>query len=290
MSKHSFKVLDFPVPTAKNPHPARNNGLSKAGMLTVVSGNNPGNAGASPMRPARPGTGHLDKRGEYLIAIPVTLALHLLGIFAVPAAGPQEAIQAPKPIRVEWLSSPQPHVEPAKAIPQQLPAKPKQAKPVEKPKTKPRKMAAKPSKPLIAAPSTAAEPAIAPPPATQAKPAVTASANPMPVAPAEAEPPRAAEPMPVTLPHLNANYLDNPAPDYPPVSRELSEQGRVLVRAMVNADGHVKQVLLRKSSGFSRLDQAALDSVKNWRFVPARRGEQPVSAWVVVPVAFTLEG
>jgi len=59
---------------------------------------------------------------------------------------------------------------------------------------------------------------------------------------------------------------------------------------MVNADGHVKQVLLRKSSGFSRLDQAALDSVKNWRFVPARRGEQPVSAWVVVPVAFTLEG
>lgn len=289
MSKHSFKVLDFPVPTAKNPHQARNNSLSKAGMLTVVSGNNPGNASASPMRPARPGVGHLGKRGEYLIAIPVTLALHWLGLFAVPAAEPQETIQAPKPIRVEWLGNPQPHAEPAKAIPQQLPAKPKQAKPVEKPKAKPRKMAAKPSKPLIAAPGTAAGTAIAPPPAPPAKPAVAASANPMPVAPAEAEP-RAAEPMPVTLPHLNANYLDNPAPDYPPVSRELSEQGRVLVRAMVNADGHVKQVLLRKSSGFSRLDQAALDSVKNWRFVPARRGEQPVPAWVVVPVAFTLEG
>ncbi|MGZ8226652.1 MAG: energy transducer TonB [Methylococcaceae bacterium] len=102
--------------------------------------------------------------------------------------------------------------------------------------------------------------------------------------------PGTAEQTPITLPHLNAGYLDNPAPNYPSISRELGEQGRVLVRAMVTTDGHVGQVTLRKSSGFSRLDQAALESVKQWRFVPARRDGQLVQAWVVVPVTFSIEG
>ncbi|MFI3119611.1 MAG: TonB family protein, partial [Methylococcaceae bacterium] len=43
-------------------------------------------------------------------------------------------------------------------------------------------------------------------------------------------------------------------------------------------------------SGSSRLDQAALEAVKKWRFVPAKRGEQAVSASVVVPVRFSIEG
>jgi protein TonB len=47
---------------------------------------------------------------------------------------------------------------------------------------------------------------------------------------------------------------------------------------------------VQKTSGFSRLDQAALETVKHWRFVPARRGSQIVPAWVVVPISFSLEG
>jgi len=47
---------------------------------------------------------------------------------------------------------------------------------------------------------------------------------------------------------------------------------------------------LKTSSGSPRLDQAALDTVKRWRFVPARQGDQSVAAWVVVPISFSLEG
>ena len=95
---------------------------------------------------------------------------------------------------------------------------------------------------------------------------------------------------PLSLPHLNADYLNNPAPVYPAQSKQLGEQGRVLVRVFVNSEGQVEQLSLRKSSGFERLDQAALTSVKQWRFVAAKRGQQTVSAWVVVPVSFNLEG
>jgi protein TonB len=39
-----------------------------------------------------------------------------------------------------------------------------------------------------------------------------------------------------------------------------------------------------------RLDDAARLAVSNWRFVPARQGDTPVTAWVVVPVRFALNG
>lgn len=89
---------------------------------------------------------------------------------------------------------------------------------------------------------------------------------------------------------FNAAYLHNPAPDYPSVSRRLGEQGKVLLRVQVTADGAAGSVELQTSSGSTRLDRAALEAVKKWRFVPAKRGEQPVSALVVVPVRFSIEG
>jgi periplasmic protein TonB len=91
-------------------------------------------------------------------------------------------------------------------------------------------------------------------------------------------------------PSFNAAYLDNPAPNYPSVSRRLGEQGKVLLRVQVAADGTADSVTLQTSSGSSRLDQAALAAVKKWRFVPAKRGGQAVSASVVVPVSFSIEG
>ena len=89
---------------------------------------------------------------------------------------------------------------------------------------------------------------------------------------------------------FNAAYLHNPVPDYPSVSRRLGEQGKVLLRVQVTVDGAAGSVALQTSSGSTRLDQAALEAVKKWRFVPAKRGGQAVSASVVVPVSFSIEG
>ena len=106
----------------------------------------------------------------------------------------------------------------------------------------------------------------------------------------QANNPAESDQRPTSLPSLNADYLNNPPPTYPPQSRRFGEQGKVLLGVLVNANGGVEQVNLRKSSGYQRLDQAAQDSVKQWRFVPAKRGDQAVTAWVVVPISFSLEG
>lgn len=99
----------------------------------------------------------------------------------------------------------------------------------------------------------------------------------------------AAAPTPaVVQPVFDADYLNNPSPAYPPLSRRMREQGVVYLRVLVSAEGVPDQVELKKSSGSVRLDESALCTVKKWRFVPARRGSETVAAWVVVPIAFSL--
>ena len=70
----------------------------------------------------------------------------------------------------------------------------------------------------------------------------------------------------------------------------MGETGRVVLRVLVTAAGTPQQVELRTSSGSRRLDGAALEAVRRWKFIPARQGDTPVSAWVLVPILFTLEG
>jgi protein TonB len=89
---------------------------------------------------------------------------------------------------------------------------------------------------------------------------------------------------------FNAHYLENPQPAYPGLSRRLHEQGRVTLRVLVSASGTAQEVQVRTSSGFPRLDDAALQTVRNWKFVPAKRGAEAVSAWVLIPISFKLEG
>ncbi|MEI2422112.1 energy transducer TonB, partial [Arthrospira platensis SPKY2] len=87
---------------------------------------------------------------------------------------------------------------------------------------------------------------------------------------------------------FDADYLRNPAPHYPPVSRRRGEQGEVRLQVWVGADGSAERVTVHLSSGFSRLDQAAVRAVSEWRFVPARQGGRAVPAQVIVPVVFRL--
>lgn len=135
--------------------------------------------------------------------------------------------------------------------------------------------------PLRPAPQPVPAPVAAPPSANPvAAPAPIASDAPTP-APAPA-------PLPVTQPRFNADYLDNPKPPYPSLSRRMGEEGEVRLRVQVDANGNAQQVELYRSSGFPRLDQTALDTVRQWRFVPARQGDQPVPAWVIVPIQFSL--
>jgi protein TonB len=89
-------------------------------------------------------------------------------------------------------------------------------------------------------------------------------------------------------PKFGVAYLNNPPPQYPRASNRNSEQGTVLLRVLVSETGVAETVAIKKSSGYQRLDDAALKVVQTWRFVPARKGEQTLSAYVDVPVSFTL--
>lgn len=89
--------------------------------------------------------------------------------------------------------------------------------------------------------------------------------------------------------NLSAAYLQNPTPPYPPLSRRLGEQGKVILNVYVNKDGTTQNISIFKSSGFSRLDDSALNTVKNWRFIAAKQGEQLVPSQVQVPINFILD-
>lgn len=92
----------------------------------------------------------------------------------------------------------------------------------------------------------------------------------------------------VTEARFDADYLRNPPPAYPVISRRLGEEGRVVLRVFVDAEGQPTQVDVKTSSSFQRLDQAARQAVSRWRFVPARRANAPIGAWVLVPIVFNL--
>ncbi|MBI1754069.1 MAG: energy transducer TonB [Acidobacteria bacterium] len=93
----------------------------------------------------------------------------------------------------------------------------------------------------------------------------------------------------VVAPRFDAAYLQNPEPAYPPLSKRFGEEGKVILRVLVNPEGQPEQVEVRQSSGHTRLDQAALGTVKRWRFTPARRGAERLAAWVLVPLSFQLD-
>ena len=88
---------------------------------------------------------------------------------------------------------------------------------------------------------------------------------------------------------FDADYLKNPAPPYPAASRRLREEGKVILRVSVTAEGVAENVEIRTSSGSARLDESALRTVRQWKFVPAKRGDTPVQSSVLVPIVFKLE-
>lgn len=94
----------------------------------------------------------------------------------------------------------------------------------------------------------------------------------------------------IEQPKFGVAYLNNPAPNYPRLSRRMGEEGRVLLKVLVSAEGKADSVTIEKSSGSTRLDDSALEAVKRWRFIPARKGKEALSAYVLVPINFSLDG
>lgn len=93
----------------------------------------------------------------------------------------------------------------------------------------------------------------------------------------------------VELPSSDADYLQNPKPAYPAMSKRLGEQGKVVVRVLIGVDGMAQKAEIRQSSGFDRLDQAALTTTQRWRYVPGKRGGVAEAMWFNVPINFVLE-
>ena len=91
---------------------------------------------------------------------------------------------------------------------------------------------------------------------------------------------------PITLPNTKASYLNNPQPETPYTSRTRGENGLVILNVLVSAKGFADSVNVRKSSGYPRLDEAALVAVKNWKFVPGTRKGMPDNMWFQVPILF----
>jgi TonB family protein len=91
-----------------------------------------------------------------------------------------------------------------------------------------------------------------------------------------------------TDPVFDAEYLNNPAPSYPPAAKRRNIQGKVLLDVLVKTDGTPAKVAISRSSGSSILDEAAMDAVSQWRFIPAKRSGEVVQANVLVPVEFKI--
>ena len=102
-------------------------------------------------------------------------------------------------------------------------------------------------------------------------------------------PPAATAPPKIELPSSDAEYLQNPKPAYPPISKRLNEQGTVGLRVLIGIDGSARKAEVTKSSGFRNLDQVALDTVLKWRYVPGKRGGIPEEMWVPTSLVFKLE-
>jgi protein TonB len=192
---------------------------------------------------------------EGSLRLSAVIGAHVLLLFLLiynNVVGP--TVSMPAPIMVSLIQSPEP------------------APPVEIPKPKQVKLPDPPKKILVAE-------------STRPSPVNTVAPPPEPPAPA---PPKADTDQAIVLPDVNAAYRNNPAPPYPPLSKRSGEEGRVFLRVVINTNGLVDAISIDRSSGFPRLDNAALEAVRRWTFTPGRQGSRLLVTTVTVPVSFKL--
>lgn len=218
----------------------------------------------------------------------VSLAVHgsLIWVLHASAAEPVRVI--PEQIEIELAPPPPPPPPPPKQEPE--PEKPEVAPPPEpRPAHKP--------VPRLTPSATPAETAAKPEEiGTDIPQGEDGDLPPAPVglAPPEprevvAPPPPPPPPPPVIEAREGANYLNNPRPAYPRSALREGWQGRVVLRVRVLPNGKVESARVQTSAGHDTLDEAALEIVKSWSFVPATQGGKPIAGWVSVPFEFKIQ-
>ncbi len=98
---------------------------------------------------------------------------------------------------------------------------------------------------------------------------------------------------PASAPTVDADYkaayLQNPKPPYPPLAFRLRAEGRVVLIAEVLPNGQSGSVRIVESSGNELLDKSALETVKKWKFTPARKDGVIITQAVRIPITFSLK-
>ncbi|MCX7275896.1 MAG: energy transducer TonB [Burkholderiales bacterium] len=212
------------------------------------------------------------------VIVSSVVAFHVAALWALQSGLVRKAVDIIVP--VEMLSE---FIEP----PKPKPAPPVPPTPVKQPvvKTKAPVLPPAPQPLAIADPTPAPN---APTGVTTPQPPAPPIAAPVAVAP-PAPPPAPPAPSKVELPSSDANYLNNPKPRYPAISKRLGEQGTTIYTVMIGADGLPTSATLLKSSGYDRLDQAAYTAVMSWRYVPGKRNGVPTAMAYNAPVNWVLE-
>lgn len=148
-----------------------------------------------------------------------------------------------------------------------------------------------PVKPAVAPKAPA--PVVPDAPTAVAPPTPTASAEP--VAPAQSSiaassapetPSPPVQPKTITS---KVQYIQAPQPEYPALARRMGEEGTVMLRILVNERGHAERIDMQKSSGFSRLDEAAKQAVTRALFKPYIEDGKAIAVYATVPITFQLD-
>lgn len=200
------------------------------------------------------------------------LVLHALFVWALMQQEfVQQVVQKAKPIVVSLIANPEPPKPQVVSAQPQLPLLPIPALHVPMPEVQ------------IQAPAITPQVTVAPPPPAPPQPQVTSAM----VVAAPVQPP--APPAIRTLPPSAVRYLAEPRLVVPTLSRRLGEQGVVYLRVIVDVNGRPREISLKKSSGFARLDQQALLDMRSARFVPQTENGQAIEWEVVAPLSYELD-
>ena len=214
-----------------------------------------------------------------LLVVANVLLLHVALLWALQSGLLKRAVELVVPVQMlsEFIEPPAPKVVPPPPAPP-TPVKPAVAKPLV------------PSLPPAPQPLAVVDHAPAPDART------VEATRPAPLAPVTAPvvqttqaPPAPPSAPRVELPSSDADYLQNPKPIYPPQSKRMGEQGQVVHSVLIGVDGLPVSARLVKSSGFDRLDQAAMTAVMRWRYTPGKRNGVPAAMSFNVPINWVLE-
>jgi protein TonB len=237
-------------------------------------------AGLAPER-----TSGVDRR--VMVAAAAVVALHVALVAVVTTMRNEPK---PRPVEARSITAQLISAEPApvaapvavESTPTPPPPKPVPPKPAVKPKVQPRPQPTAKPMPQSDAPSPIAAPA--PDPTPPAPPAPAAAAQPEAAAPAVGRPTMALS-APKDISHLSCNIVQ---PDYPTMAKRRGETGTAVIGFVLGVSGKLENIALKKSSGSSRLDEAALDAVRASACKTYKENGEAIRAVTSVPFVFSL--